>query len=547
MVQLFIDSPLLLLFLVCAIGYGIGNIRIRGTRLGVAAVLFVGLGFGALSPDLAIPDIIFQFGLVLFVYTIGLANGPGFFASFRGDTQRTLGYLTLILFLPAVLTVALSLLFGLGAAPTAGIFAGVSTNTPALSSVLDYITNTGPVADRATLLADVVVGYSLTYPIGVIGYMLAISAMERFWKIDYRAEAYALRKKYPLAQEIQSRTVSIGQLDENGAILRDLMRAHRWEVIFGRMRRGDNANVKLVSYDTRLFNGDHVVLVGAEEGLDDVTEALGTEVEDHFMVGSPDYISSRIFLSNADVAGEKLATLNLKEKYNVIVTRIGRGDTDILANSDAILELGDRIRVIGSRDDIGELRTLFGDSYHALSEVNLLSLGLGITLGVLLGSTTFVLPGDIAFRLGFAGGPLVVALILGALRRTGPIVWPLPYSANLTLRQIGLSFLLAVVGVRSGHTFFATLTDSSGLIILLVGLLVTLATAFLSLFLGYKYFKMPFSILIGTISLQPAVVGFGLERANNQLPNIGYALSFPIAIISKIVFAQLIYILMSGL
>ncbi|MEM7798400.1 MAG: TrkA C-terminal domain-containing protein [Chloroflexota bacterium] len=544
MVQLLIDNPLLLLFIVCAIGYGVGNISFRGTRLGVAAVLFVGLGIGSLSPDLSIPDIVFQLGLVMFVYTIGLSNGPGFFALFRGGAQRTLSYVSVILILPVVLTVGLSIVFGIGAAATSGIFAGVSTNTPALSSVLDYITNTVSGAERDSLLADVVVGYSLVYPIGVLGYMFAIAAMERVWQIDYAAEAYALRKQYPLAQEMVSRTIVIDQLEPEGIIVRDLIRTHRWDVTFGRMRRGDNANMRLVHYDTRLFNRDEIVVVGAQEEVDAVKEVLGEEAPIHLTVDSTYFSNSRIFVSNPDVAGEKLATLNLKEQYNVIITRIGRGDSDILATGNTVLELGDRLRVVGSKDDIIELRKLFGDSYHALSEINLLSLGLGITLGLLLGMTTFLLPGDIAFRLGFAGGPLIVALILGALRRTGPIVWTLPYSANLTLRQVGLSFLLAVVGVRSGHIFFATLTDSNGLVILLIGLLVTLISAFASLILGYKLFKIPYGILIGTISLQPAVVGFGLERANNQLPNVGYAMTFPIAIISKIVFAQMIYILM---
>lgn len=546
MVQLLIENPLLLLFLVCAVGYGVGNIRILGSRLGVAAVLFVGLAFGSLSPDLAIPGIVFQMGLVIFVYTIGLSNGPGFFALFQGDGRKMLTYVLVILFVPVLLTVGLSFAFGTDAAMSSGIFAGVSTNTPALSSVLDYITNTAPITVRDGLLADVVVGYSLVYPIGVIGYMIAISVMERVWQIDYAAEAYALRKQYPMAQEMGNRTVTITQLPENGIIVREFMREHKWNVTFGRMRRGDNAHMRLVHFDTKLFNGDEIIVVGAPEDLDLLTEVLGEESAVPLNTESSSFISGRIFVSNAEVAGERLATLNLKEKYNVIVTRIGRGDTDILATGDTVIELGDRIRVVGDPDDIREMRRLFGDSYHALSEINLLSLGLGITLGLLLGMTTFLLPGDIAFRLGFAGGPLIVALILGALRRTGPIVWTLPYSANLTLRQIGLSFLLAVVGVSSGHVFFSTLTDSSSLIILLIGTLVTLITAFSALFIGYKWFKIPFGILVGTVSLQPAVVGFALERAKNQLPNVGYALTFPIGIISKIVFAQLIYILLAS-
>ena len=546
MIQILIDSPLLLLFVICAAGYGIGNLRVKGNRLGIAAVLFVGLAFGSLTPDLEIPNAIFQLGLILFVYSVGLSNGPGFFAGFQKDGQRTFAYVLVMLLFPALLTIGLSLLLGIDAATTAGLFAGVATNTAALASVLDYITNTVPPALLDELIADAVVGYSLIYPIGVIGYMLAIAFVERAWQIDYDAEAYALRKQYPMAQSVESRTVKLTNLESEGSIVRDLMRAHEWDVTLGRMRRGDTDTIHLVHYDTRLFNGDEIVVVGAVDEVESIMATVGEESTQHLATDSTHYGTGRIFVSNNEVAGQRLATLNLKEKYNVIITRVGRGDTDLLASGDTVIELGDRLRVVGSDTDISEMRKLFGDSYHALSEVNLLSMGLGITIGLLLGMITFVLPGDIAFRLGSAGGPLIVALILGSLRRTGPIVWTLPYSANLTLRQIGLSFMLAVVGVSSGHTFISTLASGSGFIILAVGVIITLATALVSLIVGYKLFKIPFGVLIGSISVQPAVLSFALERSKNQLPNVGYSLTFPIAIISKIVFAQLIYIYLAG-
>lgn len=546
MTQILIDSPLLLLFIICALGYGIGNIRIKGNRLGIAAVLFVGLAFGSLSPELAIPNAIFQLGLILFVYSIGLSNGPGFFAGFQKDGQRTFAYVLVILIFPALLTIGFCLPLGINAPTAAGLFAGVATNTAALASVLDYITNTAARSAADSLIAEAVVGYSIVYPIGVIGYMATIAFAERLWKIDYQAEAYALRKQYPMAEPMDSRTVKITKLDEEGTVVRDLMRTNKWNVTLGRMRRGDNEAVHLVHYDTRLFNGDEVVVVGAADEVASMMTAIGEEASVHLSTDSTHYGTGRVFVSNSEVAGQRLATLNLKEKFNVMITRVGRGDTDLLANGDTVIELGDRLRVVGSHAEITEMRKFFGDSYHALSEVNLLSMGLGITLGLLLGMVTFVLPGDISFQLGFAGGPLIVALVLGSLRRTGPIVWTLPYSANLTLRQIGLSFMLAVVGVSSGHTFISTLASSNGLIILVTGTVITLATAFTGLIVGYRLFKIPFGILIGSISVQPAVLSFALERSKNQLPNVGYSLTFPIAIISKIVFAQLIYIFLVG-
>ncbi|MEO0469226.1 MAG: TrkA C-terminal domain-containing protein, partial [Bacteroidota bacterium] len=251
-----------------------------------------------------------------------------------------------------------------------------------------------------------------------------------------------------------------------------------------------------------------------------------------------------VFLSNPEVAGQSIASLNLVEKYQAIITRVRRGDVDLLARGETVLELGDRIRFVARLKDIPSLLKLFGDSYQRLSQIDLLSFGLGMALGLLLGMISFQLPGDLTFKLGFAGGPLIVALILGALRRTGPIVWTLPYSANLTLRQIGLILLLASVGVRSGHTFVQTILQGGAGMLFLAGTLVSLVSAFCVIVFGYKVFRIPFSILSGMVSNQPAVVDFATEQSGNQLPGVGFALMFPIAMILKIVFAQVLFVLL---
>ena len=225
-----------------------------------------------------------------------------------------------------------------------------------------------------------------------------------------------------------------------------------------------------------------------------------------------------------------------------------RGDIDFLAHGDLVLELGDRVRVVSRRKDLTELTELFGDSYKQLSEINLVSLGVGLTLGLLIGLIPIPLPGGIVFKLGAAGGPLIVGLILGAIRRTGPIAWVPPYSANLTLRQIGLIFLLAGIGLRSGYTFFTTFAASGGLSLFLAGAAVTFTLAFATLFIGYKVLKIPFALLVGMLSAlqtQPAVLSFGQEQAENDLPNVGYALLFPVATIVKIFYAQILLTLLS--
>ncbi len=543
MVDAFIENPLLLLFVVAGLGYGVGSIRIRGSNLGVAAVLFVGLGVGGLSPELHIPDIIIFLGLAMFVYTIGLSSGPSFFATFRQRGSRDIIFVIVMLTLSASIAFGLHFLFHFDASTTAGLYAGSTTNTPALAGLLDAISNANlGSADSKSMSERAVIGYSLSYPMGVIGVMIAINVMHRLLKIDYLAEERELKQEYPVRQTVTSKTVEVTQPDVTGIPLRDLKRQLQANVVFGRLVRGDET--LLTNYDTTLQVGDQVALVADEEEIERVTPLLGKNMPFRLSSDRSEYDTRRIFVSNPDIAGERLSTLNLNERFAAIITRVRRGDIDLLANSRLVLELGDRVRFVARRQDIPKISKLFGDSYDALSRINLLSFGLGMALGLLLGMITFQLPGDASFKLGFAGGPIIVALILGALRRTGPIVWTLPYSANLTLRQIGLILLLAGVGVNSGHTFVDTVAQGGGGIIFLAGTIISFITAIATLFIGYKLLKIPFSFLTGMVASQPAVLDFALEKAGNKLPNIGFTLMLPVSLITKIVYVQFLFALL---
>jgi putative transport protein len=543
MVDAFIENPLLLLFVVAGLGYGVGSIRIRGSNLGVAAVLFVGLGVGGLSPELHIPDIIIFLGLAMFVYTIGLSSGPSFFATFRQRGSRDIIFVIVMLTLSASIAFGLHFLFHFDASTTAGLYAGSTTNTPALAGLLDAISNANlGSANSKSMSERAVIGYSLSYPMGVIGVMIAINVMHRLLKIDYLAEERELKKEYPVRQTVTSKTVEVTQPDVTGIPLRDLKRQLNANVVFGRLVRGDET--LLTNYDTTLKVGDQVALVADEEEIERITLLIGQNMPFRLSSDRSEYDTRRIFVSNPDIAGERLSTLNLNERFAAIITRVRRGDIDLLANSKLVLELGDRVRFVARRQDIPKISKLFGDSYDALNRINLLSFGLGMALGLLLGMITFQLPGDASFKLGFAGGPIIVALILGALRRTGPIVWTLPYSANLTLRQIGLILLLAGVGVNSGHTFVDTVAQGGGGVIFLAGTIISFITAIATLFIGYKLLKIPFSFLTGMVASQPAVLDFALEKAGNKLPNIGFTLMLPVSLITKIVYVQFLFALL---
>jgi putative transport protein len=541
MIDLLLQNSLLLLFVVAALGYVIGRIKVRGISLGVSAVLFVGLFFGALNPDLKLPEIIYTLGLVLFVYTIGLSSGRGFFAAFRRKGLRDNALVLGMLIFAALLAATAQLVLSLSATVTAGMYAGSMTNTPALAAVLEQIKGAASPGQADQLLAEPVIGYSVTYPMGVVGLLIAIGVLQRVWKVNYRAEEQRQRDLAGVNRRIFNCTIRVTKPDACDHPIHELIRVQQWDVIFGRVRQG--SELALAHGWTKFSPGDLVTVVGAHEELDRVTDFLGEESAEHLELDRSELDYRRIIVSNPKVAGHQLRDLNLPQQYGAVVTRVRRGDVEFLPHGETVLELGDRIRVLTSRNNLDAVSSFFGDSYRAVSEIDILSFGLGLALGLLVGLIPIPLPGGSTLRLGFAGGPLIVALILGYVERTGPIVWTLPYNANLTLRQFGLVLFLAGVGTRSGWAFVTTFSQAGGFAIFVAGAVVTCATAFITLIIGYRLLKIPMSIMTGILAgqqTQPAALGFALEQARNELPNIGYATVYPLATIAKIVLAQLL-------
>lgn len=546
MIQLLLDNPLLLLFVVTAIGYPLGHIKIKGSSLGVAAVLFVGLAFGSLHPDLKLPEVIYTFGLVLFVYTIGLSSGPAFFASFRRKGLRDNLLIVSGLCLAAGLTVAAFFMLDLKSTLAAGLFTGSMTNTPALAALLEQIKAFAPADLVDQMVSEPVVGYSIAYPIGVIGPIMAIFILQRLWRIDYVREAKASPDLGATNQQLQARTILVTRPEAANLSVHDLVQQQQWNVIFGRIKHGDKP-LTLASGSTRLAVGDLLTMIGTQEDLDEAANYLGELSTERLELDRTEYDFRRMFVSNPRVIGHRLRDLDLPQQFGAIVTRLRRGDVELLVNGDTVLEPGDRVRVLAKPENMTAVSKFFGDSYRALSEIDLLTFSLGVTLGLLLGSIPIPLPGDVTFKLGLAGGPLIVGLILGNQGRTGPLVWAMPYSANLVLRQIGLILFLAAVGTRSGYAFVNTFAQSGGAYIFLAGAAITCVTALTVLCVGHYLLKIPMGLLTGLLSgmqTQPAVLGFALEQSENDLPNIGYATVYPIATITKILLAQLILTLL---
>lgn len=536
--QILRDSPLLVLFLVAAVGYLIGKVEIAGFSLGVAAVLFAGLALGAIDPQLALPEIVQGFGLVLFVYTIGLASGPGFFRSFRRRGLRDNVVACALLAGAALVTACLSVALGFSGATAAGTFAGALTNTPALASVIEAMKGRGDGIASAPAVA-----YSVTYPMGVIGVIAAMWIAGRVWRSEEEPPA-SLRSSRGATPSLGNITVRVTKAFPTVAAAKSELHLAGLSVLFGRFKRGDT--LLLATDDVALESGDLVTLVGAEGDLDRACAVLGEASSERLDLDRRVLDFRRIFVSNPEVTEKPLGSLRLPERFGAIVTRLRRGDVELLPEADTVLELGDRVRVLAPRERMINVAKFFGDSYQALAEIDVITFGLGVALGLLVGVVPVPLPGASSFKLGLAGGPLVVGLVLGRLGRTGRLVWTLPYSANLTLRQLGLVLFLAGVGTRSGDTFVKTL-GQGGILIFVAGSFITCAVAATALFVGRKVLRIPTPMLLGMVAgihTQPAALAFALQQNKNDQTSVGYASVFPLVTISKIVFAQLLLLLL---
>ncbi|MBP2674098.1 MAG: transporter [Deltaproteobacteria bacterium] len=538
-IRILIDNPLILLFVVAAIGYPLGRIRIRGSSLGVAAILFVGLAFGSLHPDLKLPEIVYILGLALFVYTVGLSSGRAFFSSLRRDGARNNALVGGLLICAAGAALALRDFLRLKPGIVAGMYSGSFTNTPALAGALETIKTIAPAGDLNLLLAEPVVGFSIAYPFGVIGVVIAISIAQKAWKTDYANEAKSLDYFGSTHERLHVRTVEITHPFSMNETVRDLVKRFRWRVAFGRIKREGQSTLAYPS--ARFLKGDLVSVIGTLDSLEEITPFLGRKSEEDIQYEESEYETRAIFVSDPAVTLKKLRDLRLREDHGALITRIRRGDGDYIPHGTMTLEPGDLIRVMAPRVRMAEVTAFFGDSYRAVSEVEFVTFSVGLALGLLIGGVKIPLPGGIDFSLGFAGGPLIVALILGAVGRTGKLVWSLPYSANMTLRQIGLVLFLAGIGTRAGYGFLTTFTKGGGVSIFLAGAALTIVAASAALWIGHRLLRIPMSLLTGMIAgmfTQPAVLGYALEQAGNELPNVGYASVYPVATIFKILLVQ---------
>lgn len=517
------DNPVLLLFVVVVVGFAVGRVRAGGFSLGIAAVLFAGIGIGAIDDRFVLPDAFWLLGLALFVYTVGLASGPGFLAALRRRGLAMNGLVVGAVAAAALVAVAGHELLGLSAARATGAFTGSETNTPALAAAIETLKGK---SGFDKLAAEPIVGYSLTYPLGVVLPLLVV------WLVLRRERRRSTQATPPLVVQTVLVEHSAGTLDE-------LRARHGGTVSFGRLQHDEH--LEAASAMLAPIPGDLLSVVGPRDEVDAVVAELGRRAPDEIELDRHDLDFRRIVVSSRAVAGRRIGDLRLDERFDASATRLRRGDVDLVADPETQLELGDRIRIVAPPARMKEIASFFGDSYRALGEVDALTFSIGIAAGLGLGAISVPIPGG-HFSLGLAGGPLVVGLLLGALGRTGPFVWQPPYTASLTLRQLGMVLFLAGIGLRSGPAFSSAISEPSALLPIATGAAATATALAVLLVGGTKMLRLPAGTLVGVLAgmqTQPAVLAYASDQLDDERElSLGYASVYPLAIIAKIVIAQ---------
>ena len=516
------SQPILTAFLAIGLGYLVGQISIGGFSLGVGAVLFVGLAIGAFAPKAQITGPIGLTGLIMFLYGIGILYGRQFFEGMVGVGQKY--NLLALVGCIAALFVALGLghIFGIKLGHTLGIYAGSMTSTATLQASLDVMKNKDPS-----------IGYSIAYPFGVIGPILCIYFMTRIVKPKFPAKA----------QRFHMGEISIGE-NFSGRKLDDLTAGVLSDVRVTMVRKGGHNFVPTA--DTVVSAGDAVLVVSErEEAIAKAAVQLGTLEPGRLASDRSDLDYIRVFVGKAAVVGVPLASLPMPAGYPTHLLHVRRYDADLVPAPDLMLEFGDRVGVLTPPDRKDEIRRYFGDTVKAAAEFSYVSLGIGMVLGVLLGLIPIPIPGVGVVTLGIGGGPLIVALILGKLRRTGPLLWTMPLPANIVLRNFGLAMFLATVGVNAGQPFVRTVAES-GLTMLFIGAAVLLTTVLIVLLVGHYLLRIPYDDLVGVASGatgNPAILVYSTKMAPTERPDIGYAMIFPSMTLVKVIAVQIVGLL----
>ncbi|HCR0528650.1 TPA: putative transporter [Enterobacter hormaechei] len=542
------------LALVAVVGLWLGNIKIRGVGFGIGGVLFGGIFVGhfadqlgwVLSADML--HFIQEFGLILFVYTIGIQVGPGFFASLRVSGLRLNLFAFGIVVMGGLVTAILHKLFAIPLPVVLGIFSGAVTNTPALGAGQQILRDLGIPADVVDQMG---MSYAMAYPFGICGILLSMWLVRVLFRVNVEQEAKehesTLTNGHALIKTINIR---VENPNLNNMAIQDVPILNSATIICSRLKRDDT--LKVPSPDTLIQHGDLLHLVGQPADLNNARLVIGQEVDTSLSTRGTDMRVERVVVTNEKVLGKKIRDLQVKERYDVVISRLNRAGVELVASQDASLQFGDILNLVGRPSSIDAVADMVGNAQQKLQQVQMLPVFIGVGLGVILGSIPLYVPGfPVALKLGLAGGPLIMALILGRIGSIGKLYWFMPPSANLALRELGIVLFLAVVGLKSGGDFVDTLVNGEGMSWVGYGIFITAIPLITVGLLARIFAKMNYltlcGMLAGSMTDPPALAFANNLHANSGAAALSYATVYPLVMFLRIITPQLLAVLFWGM
>lgn len=542
------------LALVAVVGLWLGNIKIRGVGFGIGGVLFGGIFVGhfagqlgwVLSADML--HFIQEFGLILFVYTIGIQVGPGFFASLRVSGLRLNLFAFGIVVMGGLVTAILHKLFAIPLPVVLGIFSGAVTNTPALGAGQQILRDLGIPADVVDQMG---MSYAMAYPFGICGILLSMWLVRVLFRVNVEQEAKehesTLTNGHALIKTINIR---VENPNLNNMAIQDVPILNSATIICSRLKRDDTLMVP--SPDTLIQHGDLLHLVGQPADLNNAQLVIGQEVDTSLSTRGTDMRVERVVVTNEKVLGKKIRDLQVKERYDVVISRLNRAGVELVASQDASLQFGDILNLVGRPSSIDAVADMVGNAQQKLQQVQMLPVFIGVGLGVMLGSIPLYVPGfPVALKLGLAGGPLIMALILGRIGSIGKLYWFMPPSANLALRELGIVLFLAVVGLKSGGDFVDTLVNGEGMSWVGYGIFITAIPLITVGLLARMFAKMNYltlcGMLAGSMTDPPALAFANNLHATSGAAALSYATVYPLVMFLRIITPQLLAVLFWGM
>lgn len=549
--KLLLDSDsiahiVLLYSFVVACGVFLGKMKIFGVSLGVTFVLFVGILVGHLgfTGNREILNFIQDFGLILFVFCIGLQVGPSFFSSFKkGGISMNLIASGVVLLNIAVMLLLYYCFFSPEDLPMmVGVLCGAVTNTPGLGAAneaLNQIGYNGP---------QIANGYACAYPLGVVGIIGATILLRYICNIKLEKEEEQLRQEEEANPHMKPHLMHIEMKNEalNGKTLLEVKEFLGREFVCSRILQ--NGHVSIPTRDTVFHVGDQLFIVCAEDDADPIIAFVGPQIQVDWEKQDLPMVSRRILITQPKMNGKTLGSLHFSSMYGVNVTRVNRSGMDLFANRNLVLQVGDRLMVVGPQDAVERVAHKMGNSLKRLDHPNILTIFVGIFIGILFGSLPIAFPGiPTPVKLGLAGGPLVVAILIGRFGYKLKLVTYTTMSANLMLREIGLSLFLASVGIKAGETFVQTVVDGDGLLYVGCGFLITVLPILIMGTVARMHYKLNYFTLMGLIAgstTDPPALAYANQTAGNDAPAVGYSTVYPLAMFLRILTAQVIILLL---